>query len=237
MKMTEQWTHEAKWQVWFYAGAAHILQAAGLIEDYLEQPQEDDTVLEFVGKFEEDIQGLSDFTTPQGAAAAFKDWAAKQAPAIEQGEKRTLSMKISKTYGGVVLELGLSSQFTIRKETDLFRAFDMLAADLKAQFEAQERKTVSTMKPPQQQAAAAGAASGITNRFFGDTIILEMKDGKPYYKIYGGQFSKFGVRVWPETLRAAGVDPDAVLTTGTPLGRDCVAEVVNGRVKKVLEIK
>lgn len=42
-----------------------------------------------------------------------------------------------------------------------------------------------------------------------DAEEIRQTDGskKAYYKLFGGEFSKFGVRVWPEVLEAAGIDP------------------------------
>ncbi len=34
--------------------------------------------------------------------------------------------------------------------------------------------------------------------------------GQPVYKVKGGQYQKFGVRVWPEILPALGVDPGSL---------------------------
>ena len=41
------------------------------------------------------------------------------------------------------------------------------------------------------------------------TVLLVGIDdnGQPTYKAKGGQYAKFGVRIWPETLPALGVDP------------------------------
>ena len=39
------------------------------------------------------------------------------------------------------------------------------------------------------------------------SLVGSMYKGKPYWKVTGGQYSKFGVTVWPEVLTAAGLDP------------------------------
>jgi hypothetical protein len=36
-------------------------------------------------------------------------------------------------------------------------------------------------------------------------LMGSMYKGKPYWKVLGGQYSKFGVTVWPEVLEAAGI--------------------------------
>ncbi len=42
-------------------------------------------------------------------------------------------------------------------------------------------------------------------------------NGQPTYKAKGGQYAKFGVHIWPETLPALGVDP-AELTCACSAG-------------------
>lgn len=65
-------------------------------------------------------------------------------------------------------------------------------------------------------AAAAGAGqtlnanpalSGDTVAFEAVTLLMSYDDnGQPVYKVKGGQYMKFGVRVWPEVLPALGVE-------------------------------
>lgn len=43
-----------------------------------------------------------------------------------------------------------------------------------------------------------------------DRLVGETKGGKTYWKLAGGKFAKFGVRVWPEVLEAAGFDIDGL---------------------------
>jgi hypothetical protein len=45
------------------------------------------------------------------------------------------------------------------------------------------------------------------NSFAARELVCELLDKKPYWKIIGAPpYHKFGVRVWPETLEAAGID-------------------------------
>ena len=57
-----------------------------------------------------------------------------------------------------------------------------------------------------QPAASQPAGETVT---FDATILLMSYDdnGLPVYKVKGGQYMKFGVRIWPEVLPALGVDP------------------------------
>jgi len=55
------------------------------------------------------------------------------------------------------------------------------------------------------------AAVGNTVVFMAETLTYGIaEDGKPIYKIKGGQYTKFGVRVWPEALPLLGVNADTL---------------------------
>lgn len=56
----------------------------------------------------------------------------------------------------------------------------------------------------------AQTAVSVAGGFPADELTATVNDGKRYWKVRGGQFAKFGVTVWPETLKAAGFDPDAL---------------------------
>lgn len=60
---------------------------------------------------------------------------------------------------------------------------------------------------PQPATATPAAQAGPTVVFMAEVLTLGYDDnGKPTYKIKGGQYQKFGVRVWPEALPLLGVD-------------------------------
>lgn len=67
-------------------------------------------------------------------------------------------------------------------------------------------------------AAAASPAVIIPERPAGNTvdflatiILVGLDDsGQPTYKAKGGQYMKFGVRIWPEVLPELGIDPAAL---------------------------
>lgn len=57
------------------------------------------------------------------------------------------------------------------------------------------------------QPAATQPASGFVD-FLADTFLLSYDDnGEQVYKLKGGQYTKYGVRVWPEVLPLLGIDP------------------------------
>lgn len=57
------------------------------------------------------------------------------------------------------------------------------------------------LNPDMAQASQPQAVNGLT--FEAETLAASVNDGKTYWKVKGGQFSKYGVTVWPEVLQAA----------------------------------
>lgn len=63
---------------------------------------------------------------------------------------------------------------------------------------------LATGTPP-PQAAQGGALT-----FNAEKLTATVTNGTTYWKVAGGQFSKFGVTIWPEVLQDAGFDPAAL---------------------------
>src|SRR5512137_847441 len=61
------------------------------------------------------------------------------------------------------------------------------------------------------QPQSAPASPGQTVDFVATILLVGVDDnGLPTYKAKGGQYMKFGVRVWPEVLPTLGIDPAAL---------------------------
>ncbi len=101
----------------------------------------------------------------------------------------------------------------------------MTAADLREQFAslhseiASLRGELDSFRAGLTQAASKPAASSETYRDFdGEQILLSYDDnGKACYKIKGGTFKKFGVRVWDEVLPELGIDPASLKPGPNPI--------------------
>jgi hypothetical protein len=65
---------------------------------------------------------------------------------------------------------------------------------------------------------AASPAAGETMTMEATILLMSYDDnGQPVYKVKGGQYMKFGVRVWPEVLPALGVDPATLKPGPNPI--------------------
>ncbi|MGA2490016.1 MAG: hypothetical protein ABSF99_07485 [Anaerolineales bacterium] len=93
------------------------------------------------------------------------------------------------------------------------------AAELRAAFQtlAERLDTIETELAAMREGLATAAAqpqaattapAGQTVDFVANTLLVGIDDnGQPTYKAKGGQYAKFGVRIWPEVLPILGIDP------------------------------
>lgn len=231
--MSEQhWSKSQQWIEWLNAGVLSVAQDRGYIapnktlQDKDAAGIVDDLLVSFVGRG----KGMIDFATPQEFAAEFKKWLPRERKEPKPGTAQYIQASITKHFGGVDIQFTYGAQFDVENDSDRFAAFEFVVHAIEQQFE-QYGEKLPTMKAP----TASGSARE-TVSFTGDSILKESKDGAAYFKIKGGEYKKFGVRVWPEVLKRAGINGDLLTFGEHPLGRECVAEVRDGKITKVTSI-
>lgn len=78
-----------------------------------------------------------------------------------------------------------------------------------------------------QAATATAPQVGTFNTMQIDSIIMTYSDkGEPTYKATGAPYQKFGVRIWPETLPALGIDPLTLKPGPNPQAQPIPARVL-----------
>lgn len=92
-------------------------------------------------------------------------------------------------------------------------------------------------------AAASPAAiiperpAGNTIQFDASIILVGVDDaGQPTYKAKGGQYSKFGVRIWPEVLPELGIDPATLQPGPNPVNLRLIALMGEKGPRKVIHL-
>lgn len=75
----------------------------------------------------------------------------------------------------------------------------------------------NTKTPP--NSGASGAASGGSERHMGETIVVNIQNGKRQYRVKGGWFQQWGAAVYEEVLLQAGIQPEALPSTASPFNR------------------
>ncbi len=229
------WTEETKRIEDWYDLAAILSAEVGPFDEV--PCRKDDKLVELVTLFMSETKRLSEYDTDQKAIAAFEHWLTKST--VPAPEHVTLSFSMTKHYGAVDVQFGYSAPFTVPNEKRLARAFLFCREMVEKEFDAFERGTLHKLstafvKPEASQPASQPSTETVS--FFGDTLEVERRDDKLYYKVKGGQFEKFGVRVWPEVLKAGGVDIPK--SPGSySLARDVLAQIQGDKVKKVIAIQ
>jgi hypothetical protein len=85
------------------------------------------------------------------------------------------------------------------------------------------------------QPQAAPAPAGQTVDFLATTLLVGIDDnGQPTYKAKGGQYAKFGVRIWPEVLPALGIDPANLKPGPNPVNLQVLALMGEKGPRKVI---
>lgn len=76
----------------------------------------------------------------------------------------------------------------------------------------------TTQEPERVAVGANGDPLPPIKSFVAEKLSVSFSDGKYYYKVIGGNFTKYGVTVWPEPLIAAGlgVNDDGTPAWGNP---------------------
>lgn len=231
------WTDDATLIVDWYIQAAAVAASDG---NFGEVPAYNgDFFKETVATFMEETRRLTEYNSPSDALDAFRRWVAIPAP--EPTQER-LGFEMTKHYGAVSVTFSYRAAFTVPDDKRLRRAFALCEEKVNAQFEAFERYSLSKIPAannPSPRSTSSPSTSvsapGHNVNFIGRVLAVEYKDNKLYYKVKGGQYEKFGVRVWPEVLSQAGVTIPTQPGEFS-LGRECTATVEDGKVGKVIFI-
>lgn len=82
-----------------------------------------------------------------------------------------------------------------------------------------------------------GNKGGDFDNFSFDRIEVDVVKGKRMAKVFGGKWQKFGVTVWPEVLKSAGLDIDDLEDGPNDIEGQASALMVNGKPKKITSLK
>lgn len=195
---------------------------------------------DLVSLFMAETKRLSEYDHAKAAFEAFILWIE---PKHENVEPRSvvLNVTLTKHWGGVSVTYGFQGTFTVTDNKSIRRAYAQCESEVNTQFAFFEQMGLHRMNAPtmpggsQSDGAGQSSSGAETTVFLGDVIVTEQKDDKMYYKVVGAQYGKYGVRVWPETLKQAGIDiPDRVGKVA--LGRECRVLLHDGKPRKVINI-
>lgn len=171
--------------------------------------------------------------------------------AMQSNDQVVVKVSITRHYGPLSITLGADVVCEIAHEASYQRAFneitDTLLAEHKRQADRLKPTSTKPAGPPssgnqmtQADAGRGAEPSGTTQKFPADFVDIEEKSGKRYYKIAGGNFVRYGVRIWPEdedVMSDFGVEPWKHLPTGRhplPEGWVALASMAGRKPVKVI---
>lgn len=103
-----------------------------------------------------------------------------------------------------------------------------------------DKPKLSTLPPPTGAVPVRVVTSG--ESFEAKTLMVSTYNGKPSYKVAGGQFSKYGVTIWPEILnQVTNCEALAITTPDNPAydlsGYKAIYETKDGKPHKVVYLE
>lgn len=143
-----------------------------------------------------------------------------------------ISMSISKHYGAESVAIGAEKTYLIASPHDHLRAVDALAAAIHEMHEHYASAHLPQTNP----------TSGLSPRGIADAleeikveeIKVEEKGDKRYYKLAGGKYAKWGVRVWDEVLDASGINGQDLPVGVSPMSGRATVMLREGKPHKVI---
>lgn len=185
--------------------------------------------------------GAKDKAFPEvsDALVEFQRYVSKNHIKYGQAVEEYFEMTATFDYGaeGGVISWKLGSQFEVRSPNDRFNAQANLWQALGQLRDDFERKTMLRLKNTNVQPSQQSNSFDEINC---SRLIVDVKDGKVAYKIKGGKFEKWGVRVFPDILKANGIDPDAIPLAGLDMSGWCMTIIMRGnnpdKVTKLVKV-
>jgi hypothetical protein len=86
-------------------------------------------------------------------------------------------------------------------------------------FDGEKPEAPAPQQPPEPQYQPVddgGHDLPPVNSFTAEKMIVDMHDGKFFFKVMGGKFTKYGINVWDEVLKAAGIRFDPSNPSAVP---------------------
>lgn len=147
----------------------------------------------------------------------------------------TLSFSITVNYGAVSAAWGAEARFEIDGAPSRSRAYTKLQDVVNAARSDYERaNSMISAQPP----AGHPSASDEMRTLDATKITVEVKDGKPRYRVMAEPFNKFGVAIYPEALAAAGISVDTMPLMGMDVtGRKAHVLMRDGKPYKVTRLE
>lgn len=149
----------------------------------------------------------------------------------------TISAKLSRKVGLETIELGIERTVSVANAEERSKHFYALEVLLRHEMGVYLSEFAPDIAP---QGSEEMQPMGTTKIVPASRIIAESKGGKWYFKIAGGEFDKFGVRVWDEVMKEIPfLQEDWFMGQGEakfPSGWKMEVEMKGGKPVKVIRL-
>lgn len=166
----------------------------------------------------------------------FKDYCREHHVAEPVGTAREIKVELTRHYGTISVTLGMSRYYNVHTPGQLTQAVEILTR----QVEHAHRDFINTRSPGNAQQAAQSPNSATSANVVVEPIasILLTHDGKTYLpKAKGGQFMEWGVPIYEEVLRAAGLTNESFEMGENARTGFMHVQLVNGKAKRVIKLE
>ena len=181
-----------------------------------------------------------DFMSLPEACQSFQVWLVEEYLKQAVAHQEYIEVFVQRSWGAVTAGVRIGGKMDVTTSKSRSASIDYLwrAAEFELDRYGADRLKDTPANPPYSQGQGASGAGGYED-MIGEKITVEVKDGKQFFKVHGGKWQKHGVRVWPEVLKAIGLDPSTIPATGRKLAdRVCKVKMKpNGQPDKVVSIK
>lgn len=189
-----------------------------------------------ISEFWSDHQHVK-INSPEDGLQMFKVWfLAGEKTEKELSQMSKVIVQITKHYGAVSVTFGLEKDCEISKGSDFFDNRAKLQALVEHEFREYEANSLPKQRPGQPAPLLSGESSA-TVEIALDKISIKIENGKRMFSAHGGRWSKFGVPIYPEAMKAFGFEVETFPIEGMAFeGATMKVEMQGDKPKRVVSV-
>lgn len=142
-----------------------------------------------------------------------------------------LKVRMSRNYGTTTVEFELSAA-DVEIDGQSIQA-DLLTSKIIANFAHFEEQTLKQLGKSAKPAVEYNELKVPATKLY-----YQLKEGKRSYRVACGQWSKFGVSIYPEVMEKCNINPKEIPEDGHefPKGTFAIVQLENGEPKRVINL-
>jgi hypothetical protein len=157
---------------------------------------------------------------------------------MADSRKFQVSVEVTRNYGLHSIKFALSENVTVNNGQERRDAFASLMVQLTDQISLYESIHLPELRLPSVSNQHEASSPNNFKKVKATQLVVESKGGKRYLSVKGGEYTKFGVAIYPECDTAILLDEyDYGVHDLTPHNLDAVIEIVDGKPRRVVSLK